>query len=167
MNNKKITWVIVVLVIIIGVVIILTSSDTSVQEPTDTTSPQTGEQPAVQSLPDNVDELSVSQPDIVLPAPPDEEGAQDINIYQVTVANGAITPQQLVFEKGTPAQIEITVEGADYDVWIQGLNVYIPLSAGDTTAFDINTQTAEPGVYALTCRDTCPEGAESLSLIIK
>gem|GEM_PF-5648742 len=167
MNNKKITWVIVVLVIIIGVVIILTSSDTSVQEPTDTTSPQTGEQPAVQALPDNVDELSLSQPDIVLPAPPDEEGVADVNIYRVSVVDGAITPQQLVFEKGASAQIEIAVEGADYDVWIEGLNIYIPLSAGSTTAFDINTETADAGVYTLTCRDTCPEDAQSLSIVIK
>ena len=167
MNNKKIIWVVVVLVIIIGVVIILTSSDTSLQEPADSSSPQTGDQPAVQALPDNVNELALSQPDVILPAPPDEEGMADVNIYKVAVVNGAITPQRLVFEKGASAQIEISVEGSDYDVWIEGMNIYIPLSAGSTTAFDINTTTVEQGVYTLTCRDTCPQNASNLSLIIK
>lgn len=166
MNNKKIIWVIAVLVVIIVAVILFTSSDAPVQEPADTTSPNTEEQMAIKELPENVDDLAVSQPDVVLPAPPDEESASDVNIYRIAIVDGVITPEQIVLEQGSPAQIEVSVEGSDYDISIKGLNVYIPLKAGNSTAFDIN-QTAQKGVYTLTCQDTCGDSESSLSLIIK
>lgn len=166
MNNKTILWIGIGVVIVVALIVLLSTSPT--QAPPQSEDPSQTETGAPTDtftpLSEDTENLEFSQPDILLPAPPDEEGVFDIPVYQIAIIDGSPSPQHLVLEQGEPAQIEVSVEGSDYDLEIADLNIYIPLLAGNATAFDLDTS-VEKGTYLMTCQ-SC-EDAGSLSITIK